>query len=507
MTFLPTPPTIWKEQFRAECMIILRHKYDEMCRSEFHFQQAPKDSLNRFLMERSMRFQSLRRDPLFPMCVQPLVGPSMFYEINEDIPVKLKPPIQFVKSVSVAMRHIQMYCQACKILIEQHGTGTLSREQIDHIYSRVQSATQFANSQGNSSLRECLKKLDELSSDCTPLMQQLLHQKINTVCKRMTQNAGQIALYLSAQNEETSSNHSQFNESETEFWFDNALTLQLQQTQLHISHDVLDHTPTIQHNLGDIVQITCGGSDVVFRLHIVRYFELKHMFQIQIHNMRFTEEKFAKSLWLVLRRYQTYFGLNPGEGMGMQGAIPRDVFQELKQSFGVSFECFASPLNCCFTQYCSAFHDTDMAFGSHGSFFDFYPTHGSFEVNPPFCEELMDYMLRHMEILLQNNVEPLSFIVIAPDWNTPPSRSVEEIWKSRFQRLVLILSPEEHSYLPGGQHASEKSKRMMSDRSDLYKPVHNSCITFLQNDAGFEKWGPTDDRINNLKKSWMHAFK
>lgn len=35
-------------------------------------------------------------------------------------------------------------------------------------------------------------------------------------------------------------------------------------------------------------------------------------------------------------------------------------------------------------RYCSAFWDTDRWFGSCGSFLDFHPTSGSFEVNPPF---------------------------------------------------------------------------------------------------------------------------
>jgi hypothetical protein len=50
---------------------------------------------------------------------------------------------------------------------------------------------------------------------------------------------------------------------------------------------------------------------------------------------------------------------------------------------GVSVECFASPLNCHLPAFCSAFPDTDAAFGSLGSFFDFFPTEGSFQVNPP----------------------------------------------------------------------------------------------------------------------------
>ena len=51
---------------------------------------------------------------------------------------------------------------------------------------------------------------------------------------------------------------------------------------------------------------------------------------------------------------------------------------------GVTCECFASPFNCRFPRYCSAFPEIEGEFGSLGSFFDFSPTCGSFEV----CEWL-----------------------------------------------------------------------------------------------------------------------
>jgi len=64
---------------------------------------------------------------------------------------------------------------------------------------------------------------------------------------------------------------------------------------------------------------------------------------------------------------QTFFGTGPNEGFELQGALPLSVFECLNRVFGVTFECFASPLNCFFKQYCSAFADTDSYFGSRGS--------------------------------------------------------------------------------------------------------------------------------------------
>ncbi len=63
---------------------------------------------------------------------------------------------------------------------------------------------------------------------------------------------------------------------------------------------------------------------------------------------------------------QVMFGSGVNEGSGLQGALPVPVFEALNKQFGVTFECFASPLNCYFKQFCSAFPDIDGFFGSRG---------------------------------------------------------------------------------------------------------------------------------------------
>ena len=90
----------------------------------------------------------------------------------------------------------------------------------------------------------------------------------------------------------------------------------------------------------------------------------------------------ATGVWL-LPRAVTYL---------YQAALPPACFRVLQQ-FGVSMECFASPLNCHFSRFCSAFADTDSAFGSVGSFFEFMPTSGLYEANPPFEKVLRSKLL------------------------------------------------------------------------------------------------------------------
>jgi len=84
--------------------------------------------------------------------------------------------------------------------------------------------------------------------------------------------------------------------------------------------------------------------------------------------------------------------------------LPVTVFESIQRNFGVTFECFSSPLNCYFRQYCSLFPDTDGYFGSRGSFFNFHPISGSFEVNPPLSEDIIEAAITHIEELLGKSV-------------------------------------------------------------------------------------------------------
>jgi hypothetical protein len=46
-----------------------------------------------------------------------------------------------------------------------------------------------------------------------------------------------------------------------------------------------------------------------------------------------------------------------------QAALNESCFGALLTDFDCRFECFASPLNCRYPRYCSAFPDADSGFG------------------------------------------------------------------------------------------------------------------------------------------------
>ena len=94
------------------------------------------------------------------------------------------------------------------------------------------------------------------------------------------------------------------------------------------------------------------------------------------------------AIFTVVLRYNTLVGPQT-QGAGFQAALNGECFDVLLQHFGTKMEMFASPLNSRYRTFCSAYSDTDTVFGSRGSFFNFYPTRGSYEANPPFVGHVM----------------------------------------------------------------------------------------------------------------------
>jgi len=177
------------------------------------------------------------------------------------------------------------------------------------------------------------------------------------------------------------------------------------------------------------------------------------------------------------------------------------VFESIQRNFGVSFECFASPLNCYFRQYCSAFGDTDGYFGSRGTFLDFKPATGSFQVNPPFSEDLIDASITHIEDLLGASKEPLSFIMVVPEHEKETEESeIECNWlkrleNSRWKRKQVTIPPFEHEFRHGAQHLVSKSEVCI-------RSTNATVVFWLQNDSGFEEYKPTEQKVDSLIEAY-----
>ena len=167
------------------------------------------------------------------------------------------------------------------------------------------------------------------------------------------------------------------------------------------------------------------------------------------------------------------------------------VFDSLLRNFDVRMECFASPLNSRYGVFCSAFPDIDCWFGSLGSFFDFRPTRGSYEANPPFVPDFIARMAEHMENLLEETEKPLSFVVIVPAW------SDTEGWKclnnGKFLARHEVVPQSAHRYREGASYRRKGNYRVAS---------FDTSVFWWQNEAGRTNYEVDDRKVEDLKRAF-----
>ncbi|CAI5717487.1 unnamed protein product [Peronospora destructor] len=198
------------------------------------------------------------------------------------------------------------------------------------------------------------------------------------------------------------------------------------------------------------------------------------------------QHQFESALFCLLLRYDS---LNGG---GFQAALNEECFDVLLKEFNCKMECFASPLNCRYSRFCSAFLDTDFVFGSVGSFFDFSPRSGCFEANPPFILKVIKRMADHMTALLTAADGPLAFIVIIPAWQK--TEGWQQLNTSRFNQMHLLIPQKQHGYCEGKQQIRKTRWRIAS---------FDTSVFFWQNAKACNEWPVTEKKLESLK----HAFK
>ena len=203
---------------------------------------------------------------------------------------------------------------------------------------------------------------------------------------------------------------------------------------------------------------------------------------------------FLASMFAMLARYEAL------GGAGYQAALGETAFDVLKKKLGVGCEAFASPLNCRYGRFCSAFSDVDSAFGSLGSFFDFKPERGSFEMNPPFVPETLLAASKRAETLLDAAEEAggrLSFVVVVPAWKDVPMWGALEGSKHK-RGEVMIVPASEHGFCDGAQHCRPPNERHRVSSYD-------TAVFFLQTTNGARRWPATDEVREELRKGMADA--
>uniref|UniRef100_A0A673XIQ7 mRNA (2'-O-methyladenosine-N(6)-)-methyltransferase n=1 Tax=Salmo trutta TaxID=8032 RepID=A0A673XIQ7_SALTR len=472
---LPPHPEI--ELQRARLTTKLRQHYQELCYQREGI-EPPRESFNRWLLERKVLDKG--PDPLLPSDCDPIISRSMFREVMNDIPIRLSR----IKYKEEARKLLFKYAEAAKKMIDSRNATPDSRKVVKW---NAEDTMNWLRRDHSASKEDYMDRLEHLRKQCGPHVTAVAKDSVEGICTKIYHISVEYVRRIRQAHQTLlkDCNITEAAEVQDRLVYCYPVRLALPspnqpRVELHFENDI-----ACLRYKGEMVKVNRG------------YFaklELLYRYSC-IDDPRF--EKFLSRIWCLVKRYQVMFGAGVNEGMGLQGALPVPVFEVLNKQFGVSFECFASPLNSYFKQFCSAFPDTDGFFGSRGPFLNFSPASGSFEANPPFCEELKDAMVTHFEVLLlRNSSEPLSFIIFIPEWRDPLTPALNRMETSAFRRHHMSVPAFEHEYRSGSQHICKKEEM-------YYKAVHGTAVIFLQNDAGFTKWEPTPERIQELLAAYQ----
>lgn len=469
-SLLPHPhPEV--ELLRFQLMMGLRKSYGEMCQAREGI-DAPKESFNRWLLERKVIDQG--KDTLFPSYCFPEVSMAMYREIMNDIPMKLVRP----KYTGEARKQLSKYCDAAKRMIETRGTSSEGRKIVKW---NVEETTLWLRRTVGASYEDFQERLSHLKSHCQPHITEAAKSSVEGICRKMYNLSCDYASKAIEKNQEI------LKDANID---ENAIQVQTPHQRKVWCYPVqfampCPRLPSVEiYHDKEMTVLRYKGDQV--RINNQYFHKLEQLYRYGCADDR-KFDLFLSRCYMLLKRYGAYFGVSTNEGSQNQAALPISVLECLNKQFGVTFECFASPFNCYFRQYCSAFPDIDSYFGSRGPILEFKPHCGSFEANPPFCEELMDAVVTHFERLLDDTIEPLSFIVFLPEWRDPAPPALLKLEASRWKRKQLVVAKLEHDYRHGFQHVIPKTDVSV-------KSAHGTMIIWLQNDAGYQRWGPTEVR-------------
>ncbi|XP_076687419.1 phosphorylated CTD-interacting factor 1 isoform X3 [Andrena cerasifolii] len=436
------------EALRCSLLAKLRQCYQELCHTRESI-DAPKDSFNRWLMERKVI--DCGSDPLLPSQCFPEISMSMYREIMNDIPIKLVRP----KFTGDARKQLSRYAEAAKKMIESRAASSESRKVVKW---NAEDTFQWLRRTVGATFDDFQDRLAHLKRQCQPHLTETVKASVEG---NVIPSGGPAS-------------------TQRKVWC-YPVQFSLPTPRLPQVDYLPEREQTLLRFHGDTVCIN--------NMHLAK---LEHLYRYNCFDDK-KFEMFLPRVWCMLKRYQTYLGIN--EGQATQMALPVTVFECLQRSFGVTFECFASPLNCYFRQYCSAFADADSYFGSRGPFLDFRPVSGSFQANPPYCEELMEAMVNHFERLLADSAEPLSFVVFLPEWRDPAPNALIKLESSHFKRKQVVVPAMEHEYRHGFQYILPKGEVNI-------RAAHGTLVVWLQNAAGAARWGPTEERVEALLEAW-----
>ncbi|XP_055906291.1 mRNA (2'-O-methyladenosine-N(6)-)-methyltransferase [Eupeodes corollae] len=481
-TLLPHPhPEI--EAIRAAYTMKLVKTYEDLCMRRESI-KAPKDSFNRWLIERKVIDRGY--DPLLPSFCKIEVSPAMYFEIMNDIPIKIVKP----KFTGDARKQLSRYAEAAKHIIESRSAPPESKKVVKW---NVEDTFQWLRRTVGASYEDFQDRLQHLKRQCEPHLVETVKGSVEALCTKIYHLSAEHAKKIRERHMLLLKEHG-IPEPAPPVPPPHLKKVWCYPIQFAVPSPRM---PTIEY-LQDRDHMIIKFTPATLNQPDAQYINLTHLQKLeQLYRFNCFDDKkfdlFIGRVWCLLKRYQTFLGnaLNSSQEAELtQASLPVPVFECLHRHFGVTFECFASPFNSYFRQYCSAFADTDAYFGSRGPFLDFKPVSGSFQVNPPHVEELIDAALLHIDKLLTDSMEPLSFIIFLPEW-----KSIAKLEENIHKRRSMVVLGMAHEYRHGYQHIIPKSDVNV-------KCIQGTTVVWMQNSGGYARWGPNESRVDALREAF-----
>jgi len=423
----------------------LREYYISMCKGYFGWNNAPKNSFGRWLIE-LLPYNTL--DYMIPN--NDIPENPLHKEISEDFPNKIYPILHFIKDKKQLNIFLTKYKEETKKIITVTSQW-INNNSLSSIVTKIAriNLDKMSFTKGHQVVTSLTKELNtEMRKLYKPLVDLLIKELINKSREYAENISSQINIpgnYL-MNIEEIGDNISINYKSEIDEYNSNNLT-----------------TITMPRNIYDM---------------------LYEKYRRTSTNVEYND--ILRDIWIMYRRYETFINID-SQSSSLQAAVPYSLMNYLNTALDVNFECFASPINSYLPNYCSAFKDTDENFGSSGSFFNYDSTIGSYEVNPPFAENIMNLTVDHITNMLSKSNDPLSFIIILPRWDD--THSIITLRKSPFLVTEIIVNAKQHSY-------------RQSDQQKQFLAIHDTLIFILQNTEGFQKWPIDQQIVNNIIMSF-----
>lgn len=161
---------------------------------------------------------------------------------------------------------------------------------------------------------------------------------------------------------------------------------------------------------------------------------------------RFSKFVDLKKLFLQVYRYRTLFKITRPT---MQLSTSDNYYNFIEKTFNIDVECFASPFNRHFKNFCSAFPDIDNSLGSyfasHNDLFNLKNRNASLDC--PYQIHIIDKSIDLCENTLELNSKngfKNTFIFILPYWKD--AEFVKRLKICRFTKVIEIVSREASSF-------------------------------------------------------------